>query len=159
MSSDPVLLALIIGFAAAVMWAAWQDAWARRIPNAACGTIAALAPGMWLLSGLPGPWWAVALLVVGVFGVGSGLFAVGALGGGDVKLATAIALWAGTAHGLEYLLVTAVAGGVLAIVYIVRANVPLAVPGLQTDGFANGVPYGVAIAAGGLWIVHRLLTG
>lgn len=159
MSNEPIFLALTAGFAAALVWAVWQDLRARRIPNAACGTIAALAPGMWVLAGLPGPWWGVALLVLAVFGVGSGLFAVGALGGGDVKLATAIALWAGTAHGLEYLLVTAVAGGVLAVAYVVRANVPLAVPGLRTGGLADGVPYGVAIAAGGLWIAHRLLTG
>lgn len=159
MSSHPVLMVLLACFAVALVWAAWQDLWARRIPNYVTLAIAATAPLAWLVAGLPGSWWGVPLAVGATLGIGSLFFGAGYFGGGDVKLATAIMLWAGTAHGLEFLLISAVAGGVLALLYVLRPNVFLIVPGLQTGVLVDGVPYGVALAAGGLWVGHRLLTG
>ncbi|RDD62688.1 A24 family peptidase [Ferruginivarius sediminum] len=159
MSVDPQLALPIILFAVALVWAAGQDVWARRIPNYVTGAIALLAPLGWLTGGMPGAWWEVPTLAFAVLAVGTVLFARGWVGGGDVKLATASMLWAGSAYGLSFLLISALAGGALALVYIVRPYVALTVPGLQTGGEADSVPYGVAFAAGGLWVAHRLLAG
>ena len=96
-----------------------------------------------------------------VFGVallaGMGMFAVGWIGGGDAKLLAAASLWLGVTAMPVFLIVTALAGGALAVLLMnVRASwaqpyfaaapawlVRLATPGAD-------VPYGVAIATGAL---------
>lgn len=103
-----------------------------------------------------------------VFAVGTAAFAAGALGGGDVKLLAAVSLFAGPAHLVDFLAVTAIAGGLLALA--VLAGAPIGQPaagqsaaGQSTAGqstvggplrarLRGGLPYGPAIAAGGLWI-------
>jgi prepilin peptidase CpaA len=65
------------------------------------------------------------------------------LGGGDVKLLAASALWTGSAALLPFLTATALAGGLLAAVFLVFA---------RRGGRRVALPYGVAIAAGGLLV-------
>ena len=104
----------------------------------------------WLQHGL------VALLA---FVVLLALFAAGAMGGGDVKLGTAVFGWAGTQAAWPALFITSVAGLVLALVglavdFCCRRWPP------KRRGFAHrwadaisarrGVPYGVALALGGI---------
>ncbi|MCF8467487.1 MAG: prepilin peptidase [Sneathiella sp.] len=96
-----------------------------------------------------------ALAVFAVFFAG---FALGKVGGGDVKLATVTMLWAGPDMGLQFLLVMAVSGGVLALTLVLPAAqvirewtlVQLArhIP-IPTGAARQSVPYGVAIAIGG----------
>ena len=50
--------------------------------------------------------------------LGFALFAAGLFGGGDAKLMAAAALWLGWSTGTSVLVFTALAGGVLAIVYL-----------------------------------------
>jgi len=68
------------------------------------------------------------------------------MGGGDVKLLTALALWIAPMPFLKLLVIMALAGGVLTIVmgawHLMRR---------QRDRIA--IPYGVAIAFGGLWVL------
>lgn len=96
----------------------------------------------------PEPWWAHAAAGVMVFLIGALLFACGWLGGGDVKLLAACAIWSGFA-GLPWLLLgTVFAGGVLAFVAVVGRRLvrPGATyPGLKPDG---PLPYAVAILVG-----------
>ena len=47
------------------------------------------------------------------------LFVMGAMGGGDMKLMAAVGAWAGSAHVVAILLTAALAGGLLAVVYII----------------------------------------
>jgi prepilin peptidase CpaA len=103
-----------------------------------------------------------------VFALGLAVFAAGAIGGGDVKLAAALGLWAGSTDAAGFLLVTALAGGALSILILATRNVPFAhylsgpiKAGPQTDGQEmprESVPYGVALAAGGLWIAYGLIA-
>jgi len=68
------------------------------------------------------------------------------MGGGDVKLLTALALWIEPTAFLQLLIIMAIAGGVLTIVmggYHFLQN--------QKERLA--IPYGVAIAFGGLWVL------
>ena len=88
-----------------------------------------------------------------VFAVGAAAFAVGALGGGDVKLLAAVSLFAGPARMVDFLAITAIAGGLMGLAILVGA--PLrqpAVAGPLRARLRSGLPYGPAIAVGGLWV-------
>ena len=85
-----------------------------------------------------------------------GLFAFGWLGGGDAKLAAASALWLGLDLLLEYLLVTAVLGGMLTGMLLLVRLIPLPVFAFRWNWLSrlhdrrNGAPYGVALAGAAL---------
>jgi prepilin peptidase CpaA len=88
-----------------------------------------------------------------VFLVGVGLFSAGVFGGGDVKLLAATTLWAGPVLVLPFLVITALAGGLLSLVVLLRMQmVGHGLPGAAKQN----VPYGVAIAAGGLYVAMRI---
>ncbi len=80
-----------------------------------------------------------------------GLFAVNAMGGGDVKLIAALALWFPLVPFVSLLTVMAILGGVLTVAMVIRQN-RLKLPGRPE------VPYGIAIALGGLWTVFRTIS-
>src|SRR5690349_15925617 len=91
---------------------------------------------------------------VGVFVAAAAAFAAGALGGGDVKLLAAVSLFAGPGLIVNFLAVTAIAGGLLGLAIL--AGAPIGQPagsGPLRARLRSGLPYGPAIAAGGLWIV------
>ncbi len=134
--------------------AAWGDLRARTIPNPLNAAIALLAPVWWWACGLA--LWPDAAVQVGValllFAIFAALFAAGMMGGGDVKMIAATALWFTPMGCLRMLTVMAITGGVLtvaiALLHAVRKR-----PG------SPEIPYGVAIAAGGLWnIANHILT-
>ena len=98
--------------------------------------------------------WPSHLLAGGiVFAVGIGLFAWNKIGGGDVKLLTAVALW----HGLRLLpgllLWTALLGGVLGLAFLFLRKSGLAAllsaKGVESAVLEDGagIPYAVAIVA------------
>lgn len=141
-------------------WAALSDAIWRRIPNASVLAVAGLYV-VWAVilggAGLVG-----ALVTAAVFlGVGFGLFAFGIWGGGDAKLFAAVALFAGFAHFSTLVLVTAVVGGLMAVVSLAsRPARALVIWNMKGKGdFGRGIPYGVAIAAGGAAVVWGQLLG
>ena len=156
---------VLTAFAGLLVWAAWSDLRDYTIPNRISLAIAALYPAHILAVGsinmIPG-----ALIVATiVFAVGFAFFALKMAGGGDVKLTTAVALWAGQAQIIEFLFVTALAGGVLAAVLAMRAwrQSAVSAPGgtlvLRMEAIrATAVPYGAAIGAGGLYIVAGALV-
>ena len=88
---------------------------------------------------------------------GMGMFGAGWIGGGDAKLLAAASLWLGLGALPVYLMVTAVAGGGLALM-LLNARSSLLRPYLATGpGWlvrlttpGADVPYGVAIAVGAL---------
>ncbi|MGB3710453.1 MAG: prepilin peptidase [Erythrobacter sp.] len=146
---------LLIALAIALLWAATTDIRSRHISNRLNAAIAVAAPVFWWASGLS-LWPGVALqlgVAVAAFAVLAGLFALRLMGGGDVKLLTALALWIEPTAFLKLLIIMAVAGGLLTIVmgawHFLRQ---------QKERLA--IPYGVAIAFGGLWILYpRLIAG
>jgi prepilin peptidase CpaA len=101
------------------------------------------------------------LFGVGVLLLGFLLFQINVFGGGDAKLIAAAAVWTGVAAFLEFALWTAIAGGFLAMFLLVtRARLK---PSDARPAFLNrlltgkgGVPYGVAILAGGLMALDGL---
>jgi prepilin peptidase CpaA len=104
--------------------------------------------------------------MVAVLGGSLVLYRFRILGGGDLKLATAVGLWIGWAALPEFLIVTAVVGGGFALGLIVLRRVLMglllvqttiqnvALPRLLLPG--EQIPYGMAIAAGGIWAARKL---
>ncbi|GMM93316.1 prepilin peptidase [Qipengyuania sp. MTN3-11] len=132
----------------ALLFAGFTDLKSRRIANWLNAAIAIAAPAFWWASGLD-PWPGIAQqlgVALATFAVCAGLFAIRMMGGGDVKLLTALALWIPPAAFLKLVVVMALAGGVLTIVFgawhITRR---------RRDRIA--IPYGVAIAFGALWVI------
>lgn len=129
---------------------------ANRVPLLLIGVFALLAPltGMdWATYGMH--FAAGGLVLVVTFG----LFALGGMGGGDAKLLAATSVWMGfNILLLEYLLISAVIGGMLTIGILVYRNSTLAMytrhraflQHLADD--KTGVPYGVALGLGGLLV-------
>ena len=90
-----------------------------------------------------------------VFLVGFVIWRFGSLGGGDVKLLVAAAFFVGPDGALLLFAGTALAGGILALAYLLVPKVlPLLVArfadraALGTDDRPRSLPYGVAIATG-----------
>lgn len=152
MLDNPLMYGLIAALAAALLVAAVTDLRSRRIANWLTGAIALGAPVFWWASDLPlwaDPWLqnsvAMQLLVALVtFAILAVLFAIRAMGGGDVKLLTALALWIPPLLFGQLIVVMALLGGVLTVVFgawhVMRR---------RRDKLA--IPYGVAIAMAGLW--------
>lgn len=103
------------------------------------------------------------LIIAGVVFAGTaGLFASGVMGGGDVKLLTATVLWAGPQLSLIFLFITALAGGLVSLAVLVRSKrtavagpSPIVNP-LDPNIAAPKVPYGLGIAAGGIYVAAEL---
>ena len=107
-------LALTV-FAVVMAAAAFEDFRRLVIPN----LVPVLLCAFWPVYFAAAPSLYSALTAIGcaaaVFSAGVVLFAFGQLGGGDVKLLGAVALWAGPAGTPALLLLTAVIGGALAL--------------------------------------------
>jgi prepilin peptidase CpaA len=150
---------LIAVFPIIVTVAACYDVLTMQIPNRFPAVLAVAFVAAALLTGLPFAAVGIHLLVgFGVLAATFALFAFGLLGGGDAKLAAAIALWFGLDQTLPFLVYMALFGGALSLVILAFRAVPL--PGfLLTQDWATrlhekggGVPYGVALAAAALMV-------
>ncbi len=138
------LLALLVLVAAAI------DIRTFTISNRLVLAVALLAPLYWWSIALP-LWPDVAIQIAvaaGVFAVLAVAFYTGMMGGGDVKLAAALALWFSPVSTLRFLVIMSIAGGVLTLVLLIihRARKK---PGRPE------IPYGVAIAIGALVILAQ----
>jgi prepilin peptidase CpaA len=134
--------------AAAMVVAAVGDWRTRIIPNWLNGTIALLALPFWWSIGLS-LWPGVALqigLAAAVFGLFAIAFRFGAMGGGDVKMAAALALWLPFAGVVKLLAVMSIAGGILTVAM-------LAAHRMAKSAGQPEIPYGIAIAFGGFWVL------
>lgn len=160
----PLQIGCLIAFALLLVRAAWQDLRTMRIADTVSLSIVA-AFVLWALSGLA--LGAMSLSTIGLslvcaaalFAAGGAAFAAGALGGGDVKLLAASSLFAGPGLLSDFLLVTALVGGALGVALLAGAPIgPVAAapdPAVNTR-LRSGLPYGPAIAAGGLWVAALL---
>jgi len=93
----------------------------------------------------------------------------GWMGGGDVKLLVALAVGLPLTGVIQLLTITALAGGVLALVHLMMRHLPY--PKLAPAGSSLArrvyaierwrhlrhapLPYGVAIACGGIWTIFN----
>src|SRR3954469_24621690 len=136
---------LLIALAATLVVAAVIDVRTFTISNRLNLAVALSAPLYWLsISMSPWPEMAIQLAAGGiVFAILAGAFYAGMMGGGDVKLAAALALWFPPPVTLKFLVLMSIAGGVLTLGLLVWHHAK------RRQGRPK-IPYGVAIAFGGL---------
>ena len=132
-----------------------QDTVQLKISNLICGSVLALAIVAMALSGFSVSLWQNALVLAIVFAIGAFLFSRDVLGGGDVKLFAAVALWVDLPTALRLILTILLAGGLVAILIIMLGLVSpqWLTSRVRTLQPKAGIPYGIAIAAGTLLIV------
>lgn len=157
----PVVLQLFV-----LVMICWTDISSRVIPNNACLGLAAAGALTRLVIG------PVALLES--VGVATGLFVIllalharGGLGGGDVKLLTALAIGQSFAGTVDCLTIMALAGGILVLAHLALRRLPRPKRAPVGAGALRRVysaerwrilrraplPYGIAIACGGFWTI------
>ena len=147
-------IACAAALSAILLRAAWEDLRAREIPNALPLAIMMLAP-VWWWAGGAGHWpalaWQAAVAAL-MFALLCGAWLMGLMGGGDVKLLAALALWFAPMPLLGMLAVMGIAGGAVTLGTLVHHRV-------RASASAPEVPYGVAIAFAGIWaMAHEMLT-
>jgi prepilin peptidase CpaA len=153
---DTFIIALFLGLLAL---AAINDIAEYRIPNRINLAIAALYPAHVLASPVAVNWTGAIIVAVSVLSVGVLLFALRHMGGGDIKMIAATALWAGPLGITDFLVLTALCGGVLAVAKLPLVRAAFAMTFARfTSGCATEtqntaqIPYGVAIAFGGFFV-------
>ncbi|MEO7277391.1 MAG: prepilin peptidase [Sphingomicrobium sp.] len=150
MINAPFTQMLLIGLAGLLVVAAVVDMRTFTISNRLNACVALCAPLYWLSVGLS-PWPGMAIqLAAGaiVFTLLAGAFYAGMMGGGDVKLAAALALWFPPAGTVRFLVLMSLAGGVLTVLILILHRA-------QKRHGRPEIPYGVAIAFGGLAILAQ----
>ena len=141
---------LLVALAAILVIAAVVDVRTFTISNRLNLTVALLAPVYWASVALS-PWPGIAVQLAGaatVFILLAAAFYAGMMGGGDVKLAAALALWFSPFTTLRFLMLMSLAGGVLTLVILAWHR-------MQKREGRPEIPYGVAIAFGGLAILTQ----
>jgi prepilin peptidase CpaA len=142
------ILALLLVVAAVI------DVRTFTISNRLNLAVALMAPLYWWSAHLP-LWPDIGIQVAiaaGVFALLAVAFYAGMMGGGDVKLAAALALWFSPQSTLRFLVFMSIAGGVLTLVVVGLHR-------LKKKPGKPEIPYGVAIAVGGLLIlIQRFLN-
>ena len=150
MDTGMISLFLVAILGLLMIAAAISDIRSRTISNELNAAMALLAIPFWIASGLA-PWPDAAIqfgAAFVVFLVFAALFAVGAMGGGDVKMIGAVMLWIPLPLFMPMLTIMAVGGGILSAIMLIHLK-------MRPSDKPVEVPYGVAIAAAGLWALHQ----
>ncbi len=121
----------------------------RKIPNWSVLAICALAVP-WILLAPNASFISSGEAILVAFLISVPLYLAGLVGAGDSKLLMAVALLVGASKLMLFLLIVALAGGVIAAVSMLRDPTrALVMFQLRGKGqYGRGVPYGVAIAIG-----------
>jgi prepilin peptidase CpaA len=148
--NDALSWTLLAMLAALLVAAAVVDLKKREIPQMVVIAIALLAIPFWVAGGLS--FWPDIALQVGVallvFAIFAFLFAFGWIGGGDVKLLGALALWLPWQAVVMMLVIMSFAGLVVTFATLLWSRV-------RRPGATPEIPYGVAIAFAGLWLISE----
>jgi prepilin peptidase CpaA len=145
MNMEIITYALLGGLAIGLLISVYSDIKYRLIYNYVTLPIALAAPLFWYATGTYGIWDVAIHLATGacVFAFFAFFFSVGMMGGGDVKLFSAIALWFEWTEVLRILFIASLIGGAVTIVFLIIHKFR------KQQGQAR-IPYGVAIALAGL---------
>lgn len=139
------------------------DVRARRLPNRLVFAAGALYVVQALACGAS--WQSIAMhgaAGLGAFALCLGLFSLGAMGGGDVKLAAVVFLWSGLQFAPATLWIISATGMLVALLGLAarridKARSPAPRPRwlrvLALFSCERGVPYGVALATGGAAVI------
>jgi prepilin peptidase CpaA len=110
--------------------------------------------------GWPEAWFHLLAGTIGLV-IGMVLFGTGVIGGGDAKLFAVAALWIGLNSLFEYTLIVTLFGGLLTLFILVLRSMPMPLVLTKYEWVTHllnrnsGIPYGVALAAGALFMLPR----
>jgi prepilin peptidase CpaA len=150
----------LIVFVFILMAAAFQDIKKLRIANYFSIALVALFGITLALVGVAYDWWENLVVFALFLVVGFLLFNTGILGGGDIKLLAATSLWFDFEGALLLFVSVTCAGGIAALLFItLRRVIPFSKD--VREGWValrkkGPVPYGLGIAAGGIWSLYYL---
>jgi len=158
--------ALFAAYCALLAAAAAYDVCTFTIPNRVSLGLAGLFFVAAPLSPIQEPWLSHIGAGVAILAAGMVLFSFARLGGGDVKLMSAVALWTGFEHLPAFLFYVSIAGGVLALLLLLIRRLLQGRPG-NRDAAAwlplprvlstgESIPYALAIAPAGILVGIRL---
>lgn len=137
--SAPTWLLVILFVAMAA--AAIEDFVRLRISNITCGAVFVTAIIAIAMQGFTLDLWQNVLVFGVLLASGTLMFSAGKIGGGDVKLFASLGLWVNISAGIWLLSTSLIAGGVLALIYIIVRH-------FRGGKKSKGIPYGIAIAVG-----------
>lgn len=150
---------VLIIFPLAMAYAAAMDLFTMTIPNRVSLALVAgflctaILAGMPLIDIAKHAGVGLAVLAVAIL-----MFSQGWVGGGDAKLLAAAALWFGVNQIVDYIFMVAMFGGLLSLFFMsFRSFIPpVMIAGRdwaeRLHDKKSGIPYGVALAAAGLWL-------
>jgi prepilin peptidase CpaA len=143
-------IALLVLLGLLLVSAGIEDARTREIANWKNAAIALLAVPFWIANGLA--LWpdivlqlGIALAVLAVF---AAAFHFGLMGGGDVKMIAALALWFPFGQLVTMLIVMSLAGGAITLLMLIDKW-------LRRQSAQPEVPYGIAIAIAALLMLRE----
>lgn len=140
-------------FSAVLLAAAVQDVRRRRISNLFPITLVVLFACLALWRGETETLFLHLFSFTGLFLLGAALFSRGIIGGGDVKLMAAAALWFEVTRLPALLLAVTLCGGAMALLMVARQLfLPARAGAAGRYHRRKSVPYGLAIAAGAIII-------
>jgi len=141
---------LLVALGLLLVSAGIEDARKRTIANWKNAAIAGLAPLWWIATGLS-PWPDMALLLLSgvvVFALFALAFHFGMMGGGDVKMLGALALWLPLQPLVWLLILMSLIGGLLTVVMMIEHRWRKSESPLE-------IPYGVAIAIAAIVVFYQ----
>lgn len=147
MNTEILTYALLGGLAIALLVCMVTDLRDRKIYNVVTGPMALAAPLFWFATGEYG-WGDIGMHIatgLAAFVFCIVFFRIGWMGGGDLKLYTALALWFSWVEVVQLFLYGSIIGLLLTMIYLMRHKK------LKKSGKAM-TPYGVAISIAGLLI-------
>lgn len=147
MASAPGLVALAV-LTLLAMAGAWLDFRHRILPNWLCALTLIAGLGFALAEGGPALAASSAAHALVALLIGMGLFAMGAIGGGDAKFYSGISAWFAIGEGIRLLFSVSLVGLVLALLFWRGRKLARASGSDAGSGSHLMVPYGVAIAVG-----------
>ncbi|MFA5969395.1 MAG: prepilin peptidase [Sphingomonas sp.] len=150
MSGNILSMATLGALALLLVSAGVEDARKREIANWKNAVIAGLAPLWWYANGAQ-LWPDIAMqlgLGLGVFALFCAAFYFGQMGGGDVKLIGALALWLPLQPLIQMLVLMSLIGGGLTIIMLIEHK-------LRKSNRILEIPYGVAIAMAALIAIRE----
>lgn len=147
MTTETLAYVTLGGLAIALIFSVYSDIRYRLIFNKVTATIALAAPVYWYATGgfTPAEIGIHLLTATVTFILFAIAFRFGAMGGGDVKLFAALALWWPWTDVVRMVLYASILGLLVTIVFVFIHKIKQRVGRVR-------VPYGVAIALSGLWI-------
>ncbi|MBD8892326.1 A24 family peptidase [Roseibium litorale] len=153
--------AVLVVFPILVAYSGCSDLFTMTIPNRVSILLISAFPLLALASGMPlSEWGTHALGGAVVFFPCLVMFSLGWMGGGDAKIASAVALWFGFGPDLlAFVLFTAIYGMVLTGGLLAFRQIPVLPNALARQDWLfrlhhpkTGIPYGIAIAAAALQV-------